>query len=479
MEMSDDSMEKEMDRLLELFKQLEVEKEVQETVEELNKLSDKQESLSEKTEKQEKSQEELKKEQDEIKEKFDEIQEKMEELEKKNEELKYPKDLGEDNEEQMEDIEEDLNKSEEQLEKNENQKASKSQKAASKKMKSMAGNLQSSMESGEMEQMAEDLKALRQLLENLVTLSFDQESLIANISRTNVSTPRYVDLVQQQFKIQDDFKLVEDSLQALSMRVEQIESFVIEKVTEVKYNLKESIDQLEERQKPTAGQNQRFTMKNLNDLALMLSESMNNMQQQMAGMMSGSQMCNKPGGTGKGKPGDGPSDKISEKQGKLNEEMKKMKEGMQKGGKGEGKGSAKEFAQAAAKQAALRKSMEEMMQKSQEQGKPAPGLQEIIDQMDEIETDLVNKRLDNQMLLRQQEILTRLLEAEEAERQREYDNKRKAEIGRERPKTLPPSLEEYIAKREAEVEMFKSSSPVLKPYYKTLVEEYYKALKLN
>ena len=34
------------------------------------------------------------------------------------------------------------------------------------------------MEAGEMEQMEEDIQALRQLLENLVGLSFDQEELI-------------------------------------------------------------------------------------------------------------------------------------------------------------------------------------------------------------------------------------------------------------------------------------------------------------
>jgi hypothetical protein len=42
---------------------------------------------------------------------------------------------------------------------------------------------------------------------------------------------------------------------------------------------------------------------------------------------------------------------------------------------------------------------------------------------------------------------------------------------------MPPSLEEYIKQREAEIEMYKSVSPSLKPYYKNLVEDYYKSLK--
>ena len=41
--------------------------------------------------------------------------------------------------------------------------------------------------------------------------------------------------------------------------------------------------------------------------------------------------------------------------------------------------------------------------------------------------------------------------------------------------TLPtPS---YIKQREAEIELYKSVSPALRPYYKILVEEYFKELK--
>ena len=81
------------------------------------------------------------------------------------------------------------------------------------------------------------------------------------------------------------------------------------------------------------------------------------------------------------------------------------------------------------------------------------------------------------MMKRQQEILTRLLEHEKAERQQEYDEKRKSEQASQQERRMPPSLEEYIKKREAEIDMYKAVSPSLKPYYKTLVDEYFKSLK--
>ncbi len=472
MELKDEELETELDRMLELFKQLELEQEMNEAVDELNELAEEQEELSEQTENQEMDQEQLEEKQEEINEKFDDLQEKMEQIQEKNEELENKRNI-DNREEELQDIEQELNDSKEQLQQNQNSKASESQKKASEKMKEMANSMAMEMQSAEMEQLQEDMQALRQLLENLVGLSFDQEDLMSEFNEATINTPKYLDLVQQQFKLQDDFKLVEDSLNALSKRVFQIESFVTEKVSEIKSNMSSSIDDLEDRKKTRASGAQQLTMKNVNDLALMLSEVLNQMQQQMSSMMAGNQMCAKPQ-QGQGKSGSMPSDKISQGQQELNQKMQQMRQQLQKGGGV----SSKEFAKMAARQAALRKALKEKQQKAQESGKGlSKELQELIDKMDQSETDLVNKKLTNEMLKRQQDILTRLLDHEKAEREREFDNKRKSESAQQFERKIPPSLEEYIRKRESEIELYRAVSPSLKPYYKFLVEEYFKTLK--
>ena len=469
-QLNNEEVEMELERMLELFKQLELENEMKEAIENLQELAEEQEQLSEETKDENQSQEELQEKQNEINESFEDIQKQMDEISKKNEELERPKEM-EDQKESLENIEQDLKDAQEQLKKNQNQKASQKQKKASDQMKEMANSMTMQMQSQQMEQQMEDMDALRQLLENLVGLSFDQEDLIAQFDQTEINTPGYVDLVQKQFKLKDDFKLIEDSLQALSKRVFQIESFVTEKVSNIKLNIKESLEDLEERRKIQAANRQQRTMKNVNDLALMLSEVLNQMQQEMAGMMQGNQMCTKPGG--KSQNGNVPKDKISPSQQQLNEQMKQMQQKM-KDGMG---GSAEEFAKMAARQAALRKALQDKQNELRKQGKGSPNLQDIIDQMDKVETELVNKKLNNEMLKRQQDILTRLLEHEKAEREREYDNKRKSESAKQLQRKMPPELEEYIKQKEAELEMFKTISPDLKPYYKLLVEEYFKSLK--
>ncbi len=479
MQFGDEELELELDRMLELLKQLEVENELQKQINQLEELAKEQEQLSEETEKNAESdeqgvdkekQEELEKKQEDINEKFDKLEEKMDKLQKKNEELERPNDLG-NPEEKMEDIQQDLDDSKEQLQQKQNKNASKSQKQAAQKMKEMAQAMAMQMQSGQMEQMEEDMEALRQLLENLIGLSFDQEELMNAFTTSEINTPHYTGLVQNQYKLKDDFGLIEDSLQALSKRVFQIESFITEKVSEIKSNLRDGISQLEERKIPFAAKHQQVTMKNVNDLALMLNEVMEQMQQQMSGMMAGSQMCNKPGG--KGQQGRKPMDQIGQGQQDLNQQLQQLKEGLKNGQPG----SSKEFAQMAAKQAALRKALRELAKEKQQQGQGDKELQDIIDQMNKVEIDLVNKKLSNETLQRQKEILTRLLEAEKSEREREYDQKRKAEVASLKERKMPPSLEEYIKKREAEIEMYKTVSPTLKPFYKYLVEEYFKSLK--
>ena len=124
-------------------------------------------------------------------------------------------------------------------------------------------------------------------------LSFQQEDLLDLFVSTTINTPRYVELVQDQFKIEKDFQIVEDSLMALSKRLFQIETFIVEKVGLINNNIEGSIGDLEERKIGEAAVAQQTVMKNLNDLAVMLSDVMKQMQQDMSSMMPGPPVTNR------------------------------------------------------------------------------------------------------------------------------------------------------------------------------------------
>jgi hypothetical protein len=467
---------KEMDRLLQLFKQLEVEKNIKDQIKDLNKLAEQQEKLAEKTDKKSENNEDLKKQQEDINKKFDDIAKKQEDIKKKNAELSSPKKI-EDQKKEENEIKNDLKDSKDELSKSNNSKASKKQKDASGKMKEMANQMETQMQDSDEKQAEEDARMLRQLLENLVGLSMDQETVVNQMSNINPQTPKYLGLLQDQFKIKDNFKIVEDTLEVLSKRLVEIESYVTEKVNEINDNFKTGIELLEDRRSGEASNNQRRVMKNMNDLAVMLSESLDNKQKECKGSCKkpGKGSCNKPGGKGGKKSGNEPkpSDKIGEGQKQLEQGMKDVLDKMRNGKQG----SSQEFAEMAAKQAKLRKMLQDLEDEKKQGGGGTKQAQEILDEMNNQEKQLVNKQLSNDMLKRQQEITTRLLEADKAQRERDLDEKRKSETGTNIVRKLPPGLEEYIKARQAETEWFKQVSPDLRPFYKKLVEQYYQSLK--
>jgi len=474
MEMTDEQLENELDRLMELFKQLEFEQKMNETIEKLQELGEEQEKEGEETEQKQdgESLEEQKQDQEELNEKFEDIKKDMEELQKMNEELEKPSDdLQEEIKEEQDDISQEQQESSEEMEKQEQKDAGQKQKNAGQKMQEMAQKMQMMQMEMQMEQAGEDMQAIRQLLENLIDLSHDQEGLMDDIAASTINTPQYVSLLQDQHKLKDDAEIIQDSLVALSKRVFQLEAFITKELADINRNLDDAIDQLEDRKVPKATAHQQYVMTSTNNLALMLSETMEQMQQQMAQQMQGNQSCQKPGQ----KPG---MKGMSDMQKQLNDQIKQAQDAM-KQGKMSGKGMSKEMAQMAAKQAALRQAMQQLAKEQKNDGtKDGLGqkLEELAREMEETETDLVNKRLTSEMIKRQNQIMTRLLEAEDAMQQREKEKKRESKTAQIKSRNVPPAIEEYLKQRQSEVELYKTVPPSLKPYYKSLVERYFNAI---
>lgn len=476
MKLTNKDLEKQLDRTLELFKQLEVEQKLKDAISNLDKLADEQQKLAEKAEDKKVDGEQLQKEQKELGNKFDEIKKDLQELQKKNEQLEFPQELADTKQEEQQ-VDQEMQNSEQQLGDNKKSKASQSQKNASKKMQQMSQKMQQQMAQQEEEQQEEDMQSLRYLLENLIRFSFDQESLMADLKKIDIMNPEYVKLGQRQRKLKDDVKIIEDSLFALSKRVMQIQNLVNTEVGKIDDNIGKSIDQMEDRMVPQARSSQQFVMTSANNLALLLNESLEQMQQQQQQSQQQKQggQCKKPG---KGKPGPN-AQKLKMMQQQLSQQLKDMKGKMENGKKSgqSQKGMSEELARMAAQQEAIRNELNQLNQQENKDGKNSMGnLGQVAEKMEQNERDIVNKKITEETLKRQQEIVTRLLEAENAQREREQDEQRKAEQAKEQFSRNPQAFEEYKRLKEKETELLKTVPPSLNPYYKNLVNSYFQNL---
>lgn len=473
MKMTSEELEKELDRNLELFKQLEFEKKLDETIQRMEKLAEEQDKLRQETEKGEKSAEDLKKEQDKLNEEFQNLSDAMRDLEKKNEELSDPFNL-EDTRQEEQSIQQDMQQSSGELSKGQQKKAAGKQKSAADKMKQLAEKLDAMQQAMQQEELSEDINNLRMILENLVRVSFRQEKLMKDVAEVKVSDPRYPAMMERQNNIRDDLKLIEDSLIALGKRQVMIQSFVNKKVGEIKTNLDQAVVDLENRDKRNTGIRQQNVMTSVNDLALMLSESLQQMQQQQQNMSgSGKSGCSNPGSNNKGMKG------MRQMQEELNKQMEKLKEEMEKGKdpggkKGSGQSWSEQLARMAAQQEALRRQMEEYREQLNKEGLGNDGeMKKMMQDMEQTETELVNKRITRETIRRQQEILTRMLKSEKAEQEREKEERRESRESKSEFLRNPEEFLEYKRVRSKELEMLRTVPPALKPFYRNKVSEYF------
>lgn len=473
MKMSGEELEEQLDRSLELFKQLEFEQKLQETIDKLKDLAEKQDELADETSEADDAQpnDEMQQKQDELNKEFEQIREDIKDLQEKNENLENPNQM-EDTTAEEESIEETMQESSEQLQQQQNSNASEKQKDASQQLQELSDAMQSTMDMMMEQQMGEDMQALRQILDNLIRLSFDQEDLILLYGGISTNDPKYVETIQEQFRIRDNMEMVADSLRALSKRQMAIQSFVLKELGAIDRNFGESVEAMNARRTRNAQESQQLAMTSINNLALLLFEAFDQMQQQQMQMQaSGQSSCPNPG-----KPGGAQQMKsMQQMQQQLNEQLQKMREGQKPGEAGrQGQQMSEQLARMAAQQAELRRRMEEYRdQLKEETGTTDGNTSKIIEDMEKTEKDIVNRQITQETLERQKEILTRLLKSEKAELEREQEERREATEARDYERSNPEEIMEYFKLKNREVELLKTLPPNLTPFYRNKVSEYF------
>ncbi len=461
-------LEMQLDRALEMYRQFAMERMLQESIDRLDDLAEQQEGLLEEAGQADDG-EALSESQEGIHDAFEHVREMLEEFRKTNEMLSRPHEV-EDTGSQEEAISEDLKNALDRLQMDQMMESMPHMQDAGQKMQQLSENLQQMQMDMFQKSLAEDARAIRMLLENLLRSSFAQEDLMLETRQANVNDPRFVDLIREQRKIQSDVEMIKDSLVALSKRQMAIQSYVHREIEEINLNMRQGINQMINRRRHQAASRQQFVMTHINNLALLLNESLQDIQQQMA-----------MGGQGMGEdaqPGGSPSfQDLREMQEKMNEMLQQMRDGHQPmpGETGEPSMSMSEqMARMAAEQEAIRNKLKELADDLRGQGlEEGRGLDELQREMEQTELDILRKELSRETMLRQERILTRLLEHENAELQREREDRREGTTADRYDISNPEEFFEYNRIRERELEMLRSMPPGLRPFYRTLVEQYF------
>ncbi len=496
------NQEKNLEQLLELTKRYYVEKKAEKLAEELFEMGEEQEKLADKP-----VDENTKEAQEELNKKFEDYKKEMDELQKENEDLKKPIDIPEDKPTEQQ-IDEEQEKATDKLKQQKPNDAGKNQKKAGQKMKQMSKAMQMQMKSGQMESIEEDAKMLRQIVDNLVVFSFQQEDLMETFKKIEYGNPIFGKKLNVQNDLKTNFEHIDDSIFALSLRQPMIGTQINTSLTEIQYNIDKSLERLAQNQSRQGIGNQQYTVTGANDLAVMLSEILSNMQMQMS-MSMGS-------GSGKGtpKPGSGSSGgfqlpDIIKKQESLSE---KMKEGMNKGkkgskGEGEGEGDGDgsgdgngengengrdgkngnekgdnkegngnsedlngELFEIFKQQQDLRNQLQDRLSKEGLNGKGG----DLLKKMEGIEQQLLDKGFNQNTLQQMLNLKYELLKLDKADLEQGQENRRESQTNKKDFRNNVQLAPDDIKKYFNTTEILNREALPLQQDYKTKVQEYFK-----
>jgi hypothetical protein len=334
-------------------------------------------------------------------------------------------------------------------------------KQMQKRLSQMKGQMQS-------KQRQINVAGLRSALENTLYLSKEQEALRARVNELAGDGPTIRSFAQDQNQLSTGLKGVADSLRTIAKNVPQMSRKVQQVTGNALRAMETATTALDQRKSGKATGHQKTSMMHLNELALLLSNLLEQMQNQQGGGSGSSmqKMMQK-------------MKQMSGRQQKLNSQIQKYLNEVQ--GKRLSPDQEQRRKELARKQRQIKQQIQNMDVGSDARRKLMGDLQKIAEQMEQSAKELEQgQRPSRDLLDRQQQILTRLLNAQSSLRTQGKKKERTGQSARDdaqrsSPGQLPSADDTDQLRRDLirALEMGYSSD------YEALIKRYFELLRTN
>ena len=344
---------------------------------------------------------------------------------------------------------EDLAKTSENLRSGQNSEALESGREAEQTLTELAQGLDNALEFMEGANANETLTALREAVKSGLHLSHLHEAVLTKTNDLTIAgqTEAYItsEILQLQNLAADELSTAEGIAQ-LANKLWELGNRQMEVPPKVVWHLNASNDALsraaralEDRQPSLAMPIQRTALADLNQAIYELLDAMAQMNQQMgaSGMENMLEQLQQ----------------LAESQEQLNQMAQNLNQQMRE--QGQTPGFEQMMRQLAAQQQLIREATERLAERAEQMAQMLGSLEDVAEEMTEVERSLQQGELDEQVLDRQQQILTRMLDSLKSLQKRDVGKQRKAEVA-EKPETsaqevppLHPELLEIVQKLEA------------------------------
>ncbi len=344
------------------------------------------------------------------------------------------------------------------------------QQQLGQQMQNEAERFRQSVESMSGQQLQVNILALQQALYTLLELSNMQEYLTQTASETRNRNQGFVDLARIQNNVSNQFSQVADTLFRVSAELPGIPNQINRKKAEVERTIGSAIDQMVERNQRGSTISTRESLGGINDLTSMLASLIDQLMDQQngeggGGGMSMQQMIEQ-------------LQNMSGDQQQLNQQLQDLINDAQ--GDRLTQDQSERLDQLARQQNEMRRQLQELQRSGAlNQGdRLLSEMQRMIEDMEDSINEMRGGITDPLMVQRQQNILSRMLSAEQSLQQRGEDEEREGTDPSQYERVLPPDMTLEELQQEIRARMQDPNYTQFSERYQRIIEMYFERLRL-
>jgi len=469
--MKEEAFQKSIERTLNLLKKIQIEQKIDEVIKRTEKIEKDLESLEEKTKenvtKNTDEKNELANEQKDISEQIEQLQK---ELDKLNDKMKEVSDTPQKEMEQMKSDFNDQKNSElseqaKQDMQNQNmQKAQQSQQQLSKNMTDTKKQMQQIKEQMQQQNQQVVLENMMRSINNLISISKEQELLRHNTERLKSQPSQLPQTAQDQMYLKQNLENTLKEMNKLAQKTFAVTPEMGKALGKARQNMNEATKGLQNKNGNQAKGKQGMAMQSLNEAAALMQQALQQMMQGggegSGGMMSLMQQLKKMAG----------------KQMGLNQQTQGMKPGelsMQQ---------QAQMQRLSKEQSAIQKSLSDLNKEAQASGqskKLGANLEKIIDEMNEVVSGLNTKKVNDDLIQKQEKILSKLLDVQRSINERDFEKNRESEVGNIFNSNSPGelNLSDKKIKDNLREELMRAVQEGYSKDYEDLIRKYFEELE--
>ncbi|MGM0547086.1 MAG: DUF4175 family protein [Bacteroidota bacterium] len=469
-EFNEEQYKQRIDRTLELFKSLKLNSDLEKNAQSLEELAEQEGEISES----EQSPDDDLDQQKAIQNDLSELQKKLDNLDKNAPEKakKNIQELKKQTGSELDDIQQQLQENIDRLNQQESQQkdpqTKEQQQQIQQQLQQTAEQMRNAQQQLNQQRKQVNMAALEYVLYSLLNLSTNQEKVTKETEDLPPRSNAFVEKAQTEKNISSQFSMLSDSLFQISSEIPSFSNEINKKKMQVEDQLSRAVEMLAERDRSNATYAQRQSLGGINELSSMIASLIDQLNNQegdgSGGNMSMQQFMEQ-------------LQQMSGEQQQLNQQIQDMINDIQ--GDRLSRDEMERLNQMSRQQNEIRKQMQELQRRGglESGDRVLSELERMSEEMEDAINDLRGGQLDQQLQQRQENILSRMLNAEKAVQERGEEERREATTAEDREQAESPDmtieeLQKKIRKMINDPDYTKFSDD-----YQRLIEQYFELLK--